>query len=396
MNGEETSGPPLPDHSQLREVAVAIEGAGVSAEILDAGLKIVFVTSEAARGFGVAPSEAERFYGKSLVTRNLEDRDVAGITEASAAEWWRQAVPLMRHFLAPGDPRFEECFGPLADAAAQVEPIEPPLAWHSSYEFLPELALRRTVLGQVKFRELELRSRTGEFLGILRFARSAIPESLLSRLGRGDIRHFERMDRVREPGRRQASILFADLEASTALSRRLSSRGYFTLVSQLTDLIDSAVVERSGIVGKHAGDGGSALFLVDELDGSESGAARASIEAARAISDGATSLGPDDVDVKVNVGLQWGSTLTVGQVATSGRLEVTALGDQMNECARIEAAATGGSILASKELIERLDSRDAFEAEIDPGSVSYRLLGELEGAGVKAIRDAGAIPVALI
>ena len=61
------------------------------------------------------------------------------------------------------------------------------------------------------------------------------------------------------------------------------------------------------------------------------------------------------VAVKVNVGVHWGATLMVGQVATSGRLEVTALGDQMNECARIEAAATGGAILASKDLIERLE-----------------------------------------
>ena len=35
------------------------------------------------------------------------------------------------------------------------------------------------------------------------------------------------------------AILFADLEASGALSRRLSTRAYFDLVSGLTDLIDS-------------------------------------------------------------------------------------------------------------------------------------------------------------
>ena len=61
-------------------------------------------------------------------------------------------------------------------------------------------------------------------------------------------------------------ILLANLEASGALSRRLSSRGYFALIGRLTDLIDSAVIARSGIVGKHAGDGGSALFLVLDFD----------------------------------------------------------------------------------------------------------------------------------
>ena len=54
-------------------------------------------------------------------------------------------------------------------------------------------------------------------------------DSLLSRLGRGDPRLFERMLRVSEPGRRSAAILFADIEASGVLSRRLSSRGYFDL-----------------------------------------------------------------------------------------------------------------------------------------------------------------------
>lgn len=140
------------------------------------------------------------------------------------------------------------------------------------------------------------------------------------------------------------------------LSRRLSSRGYFELIRDLTNLIDSSVLASDGIVGKHAGDGGSALFLAADFGGSESAAARAAIEAARAIRGGAENLGPDDVSVKLNIGVHWGATLMVGQVATSGRLEVTALGDQMNEGARIEAAAKGGSILASKDLVERLDT----------------------------------------
>jgi class 3 adenylate cyclase len=78
-------------------------------------------------------------------------------------------------------------------------------------------------------------------------------------------------------------ILFADLEASGALSRRLSSRGYFDLIRDLTGLIDSSVIASAGIIGKHAGDGGSALFLVEDYDRSESTAAKATIDAARVI-----------------------------------------------------------------------------------------------------------------
>jgi len=86
----------------------------------------------------------------------------------------------------------------------------------------------------------------------------------------------------------------------------------------------------------------------------------------------------------------------VGQVATRGRLDVTALGDQMNEGARIEAAAKDGAILASKDLIERLDADDARGTDLDPEAIAYTPLGELDGASDKAIRDAGAIPVTAI
>ena len=47
-------------------------------------------------------------------------------------------------------------------------------------------------------------------------------------------------------------------------------------------------------------------------------------------------------------GLHWGSTLYVGAITTEGRFEVTALGDQVNEAARIEACASGGRALASR------------------------------------------------
>ena len=100
--------------------------------------------------------------------------------------------------------------------------------------------------------------------------------------------------------------------------------------------------------------------------------------------------------MKLNIGLHWGATLMVGQLATGGRLEVTALGDQMNEGARIEAAAKHGAILASKDVIERLDAADAGAIDLDPDALDYTPLGEFDGASDKAIRDAGAIPVTSI
>jgi class 3 adenylate cyclase len=94
------------------------------------------------------------------------------------------------------------------------------------------------------------------------------------------------------------------------------------------------------------------------------------------------------------VGEHWGGTLYMGQVVTGGRLEVTALGDEVNECARIEQTAAGGALLASKALVERLSAADAAAIGVDPPNMAYRALADLDGADAKAIRDAGLIAVA--
>lgn len=393
----DAAGPPLPEHPELREIALAMEGAGISGELLDANWQLVFISTEEARIVGVPPGEVARLYGKSLVVRNLEDADEWGITPEVSRSWWRANVPIMRSYLAPGEAIFDAVFGPLAENAARVDPVEHlPRAWQHSYEFPAERRLRRTVLGDVTFLDLRIDDRSGQFIGVLRLSRVATPDSLLARLGRGDRGLFERMDSVREPARRPAAILFADLGGSSVLSRRLSSRGYFDLIGRVTGLIDAAVIARHGIIGKHAGDGGSALFLVGDFGGSESATARSAIEAARAIRDGASDLCSESVSVQLNIGLHWGSTLMVGQVATNGRLEVNALGDQMNEGARIEAAARDGAILASKDLIERLDPEDSRATGLDPDAIAYTPLGELDRTTEDAIREAGAIPVTAI
>ena len=72
---------------------------------------------------------------------------------------------------------------------------------------------------------------------------------------------------------------------------------------------------------------------------------------------------------------------------------MTALGDEVNEAARIEACATGGRMLGSKSLVERLSRVDADALGLDPGHTRYTSLADLNTATDKARRDAPAIPV---
>ena len=183
-----------------------------------------------------------------------------------------------------------------------------------------------------------------------------------------DLAHLERMRVVEHPDRRPAAILMADLEASSPLARRLSTAQYFAFVRRLVRAADRCVVDAGGIVGRHAGDGVVAFFLA-ETAGSESAAARSCIIAARALRDTLADIAARSEipasELSLRFGLHWGATLYIGRILTAGRSEVTALGDEVNEAARIEACATGGRTLASKSLIERLDRADAEALGID-------------------------------
>ncbi len=135
-------------------------------------------------------------------------------------------------------------------------------------------------------------------------------------------------------------------------------------------------------------------FFLAETAGSESAASRACIETARALTAALPEIAARSglqVDVSFRCGLQWGATPYVGRITTAGRTEVTALGDEVNEAARIEACATGGRTIASKVLIERLDPVDATIVGIGPDRATYTTLADLATATDKLRRDAPSI-----
>jgi class 3 adenylate cyclase len=260
---------------------------------------------------------------------------------------------------------------------------------------LPDLA--------VEFLIFAIRDDEGLFRGAACVSQMGLRPTLVSLLSLGDEGMYERMANLQEPRRCQGAILFADLEGSTRLSRSLSTSTYFQLIRQLATAMDSAIASNGGVVGKHAGDGVSGFFLISEgeqasliADGAMVAAREiraAATEAIRALSKD-TDLDPNDFGM--NVGLHWGASLFVGQLVPGGRLDITALGDSVNECARIQEAARGGQVLASKHFLEHMSETAVAEADLDLGTVVYKTLAEIDGVSQKAARDAGSIPVTRI
>jgi class 3 adenylate cyclase len=270
------------------------------------------------------------------------------------------------------------------------EPQDPPPLWSSVMTVRPrgfQPYPLRAVLSRLTDRE-------GRFAGVVELWLPNLSGELLGLVTLADPKHLERLASMTSSRRRPSAILFADLEASTPLARRLSTGTYFNLIRRVMRSVDELVVSRGGVVGRHVGDGLTAYYPA-ELCGGESAAAEAALITARALGGAvaaAAATVPGAGDIKINAGLHWGATVRLGAMLTAARFEVTALGEEVNEAARIEACATGGRVLASKSLIERLDDESFAALGIDVEG-EYLPLADVPGAPEKARRDAPTVAV---
>ncbi len=388
---------PLPEEPALASVAAALQEAGHWADIVDRQWRLVFSTDDKLRITGGLTTLAtaalgEHFFGPAAFDASLQWRSGPNNLQQQREMF----AALGPHVLADTPGGREElrsivhpALADLVDGFAPI-PASPAATFlgHGIHVGEPVPYFTTT---------MRIHDATGRLAGTALIMKPAAAMAVIATVAVGiDARHFERMQHVAKAARRPAAILFADLEASSPLARRLPSASYFALGRRLARAADRCIIDAGGLVGRHVGDGVVAFFLADTA-GSESAAAHACIMAARtlrsALAEVAAHSNLPASDVVMRFGLHWGSTLYVGQIATTGRTEVTALGDEVNETARIEACASGGRALASKSLVERLGSREAADLGLDLKRIAYIPLGELATATEKARRDAPAIAV---
>ncbi len=383
--------------ARLADVTQVLEQSGWAVELWDAEWRLAWVS----RGLKdvIGEHDEQRLgYGRHWLECRLNDVWSSTVTEGTLERMLEEDLP----YVLADTPGGVEALQTMVDEELRprlegLAPVPPPRVRTGIIDFIQgSLPPARVATMLVR-----LADAADELLGTLFVYAPGIRPRLATLVARGDQGMFERMARLIDPGRRRAAVLFADLQSSSALSRHLPSGAYFDLIRTLTTAIDRAVVEHSGIVGKHAGDGVTAFFLADDL-GSDAGAARAALETGRAIVAAARRIGDElganggpvtAPDCAVNVGVHWGGALYMGQVVTDGRLEVTALGDAVNETARIQESARDGSILASKAVLERLGANDAAELGIEAERVRYEVVADLPTATDKARRDAGSVAV---
>jgi class 3 adenylate cyclase len=379
--------------ARLQCYADAITHLRWAALLLDAEDHVAWVSDEF-KDFVREHDDVALGVGEHAFVALLKDAYIAAMTPQSVLEIAATALPFVVGSLPPGavadgiPPGIEELLGSL-------EPTDPPEFWTGRFDYVqPGLPSY-----EVRFLVSRIRDESGTSIGQALLTTIGLPATLVAMLSAGDSAMYERMVRLVEPGRHQAAILFADLQSSGELSRRLPTASYFLLVRALTAEFDRLVGTHCGVVGKHAGDGMTAFFLAEDA-GSAADAAASALRAARELQAGAVAIAADvvpagDVPVVVNVGLHWGAGLYMGQLVPGGRLEVTALGDEVNEAARLQETARDGALLASKAIIELLDPAAAATLGI-PQGLLYCPLAEIPDAAPKAVRDAGHVAVAAL
>lgn len=317
------------------------------------------------------------------------------MTEESQVRLFLDIAPyFLEEMKKQGIDIYEVAVDPFRDLIDGLEPKELPYVFSSHFDYLEPGAPEELEPSRVDAVATRINDDNGELIGCWVGTDMHVAPNLVSLLARGDQEMYQRMAKLVEPSSRQAAILFCDVVGSTELSRKLASAAYFKLIRRLWTGIDSAVARNEGIIGKHAGDGASAFFLVDDL-GSPSASASAAIKTARAIHEHSRKTFADILDGPciMRVGLHWGGSLFVGQLIPGGRLDVTALGDEVNECSRIQEVASTDQTLASKQLVEQLSDDDAAALGVDLEKLSYTTVSEFDDASEKAARDAGTIPV---
>ena len=390
---------PLPEHPALAEVAAALNRSGSWGWVVDASWRMAYMTDEIRLSNGGLTEMVPVAVGAQWFSTEGIEVLLSWSGGVFNVESWRSSLQGLLGWLVAdtegGAPALRERVDPrLADVVTDDAQADHRAAVDYS---IPGSYTAGGLALDVHVTAIRVRTASGELAGTAFSCKPAAGMSVLGTItSAGDLRHFERMQRLAKHARRPAAILFADVEGSSSLARGLSTSSYFALGRRIVRAADSCVVDAGGMVGRHVGDGVVAFFL-QETCGSESKAARACVEAMRQLrarlDEVATSSGLEPEQVVLRFGLHWGATLHIGQITTPARAEVNALGDEVNEAARIEACATGGRALASKALLERLDAEDADALGLTPGSITYTALGELPTATEKARRDAPAIAV---
>lgn len=154
------------------------------------------------------------------------------------------------------------------------------------------------------------------------------------------------------------AVLFVDIRGFTSMSEELPPATVVEILNRYLTLTTECVRRHHGTLDKFVGDCTMAFWNAPlEQENPVLLACRAAIDMIK----GSEALEKEIKErhgrkISFGVGIHWGSAV-VGNIGTAFRMDYTAIGDTVNTAARLEANATGGTILISRVVADILGSR---------------------------------------
>jgi class 3 adenylate cyclase/tetratricopeptide (TPR) repeat protein len=222
-----------------------------------------------------------------------------------------------------------------------------------------------------------------------------LPQELLNKL------ESARAGRAMQGERRTVTMLFADIQGSTAAAEHLDPEDWAEIINGAFEHLIAPVYRYEGTLARLQGDAVLAFFgapIAHEDDPVR--ALRAGLEIVEAIGRYRAEVEerwgtPIDARVGINTGL-----VVVGEVGSDLRVEYTALGDAINVAARMEQTAQPGTVLVAdhtRSLVGRMFEFETLGAVDVKGHseqvVAHRVLrflgSDRETSGAELVGRAG-------
>lgn len=164
----------------------------------------------------------------------------------------------------------------------------------------------------------------------------------------------------RMPSLLSLCVLVADLQDSVKISVELPPSEYFELINSLWRNVADILEAHNGVCGKHTGDG--LLYYFIRKPGSNH--IMDALNCAMKVRERVKSLSNDWKvrkgwfnELFMNIGIDEGKAF-FGTIQSASNLEFAALGDSINHAARLSNIAHRGSVLTTKNLINKLSSEE--------------------------------------
>ncbi|HRW25005.1 MAG TPA: adenylate/guanylate cyclase domain-containing protein [Spirochaetia bacterium] len=193
---------------------------------------------------------------------------------------------------------------------------------------------------------------------------------------------------IKSGERRNATILFADLQGFTALSERMDPEEMDALMTRVFGAFEEIIVSRGGVVEKYIGDALVAVFGVPELHEDDPQraleSALAFLERNRALEG---ELAPRGATLSFRIGVHSGLIAT----GDRGSFKVVT-GHPMAIAQRLQAAAEPDRVLVSDAVKERCDADFDFDGPIGlavKGASDELVAWRLVGPAQEGSRDQG-------